>query len=260
MTAESILQSFKQTVCAEVRLVPEGINRYRIFSSFTFSDGDHLALVLKQDNSGWTLSDEGHTLMHLSYRMDISDIMQGNRGEIISNLLSFYGIDYQEGKLIHPVPNEQYGDALFQMVQGLLRISDISFLSREMIRSTFKEDVLGYLESISDISGRFVRNWHDPEHDPEGQYRADGFLSTSHEPIVLFVLKNDDRVRDATINLLQYKKWGLQLHSLAILENQELINRKVLAKFSDVCDKMYSNYVGNKDRIGQYILSEGATV
>lgn len=260
MSAESIIQSFKQTVCAEVRLLPEGVDRYRIFLPFTFSDGDHLALVLKRDPSGWILSDEGHTLMHLSYRMDIADIMQGNRGEIISNLLSVSGIDYREGELIRGVPDEQYGDALFQMIQGILRISDISFLSREFIRSTFKEDVLGYLESITGISGRFLRNWYDPEHDPEGQYQADGYFSTSHEPIVLFLLQNDDRVRDATINLLQYEKWGLGVRSLAIFENQELINRRALARFSDVCDKMFSNYAGNKDRIGQYMVSEGTTV
>jgi len=168
MTAYSILQSFKQTVCAEVRLVPEGVDRYRVFSPFTFHDGDHLSIVLKRDSLGWILSDEGHTLMYLSYRMDINDIMQGNRGEIIINILSQYLISEQEGELIHTVPGDQYGDALFQMVQGLLRISDISFLSREFVRSTFKEDVLGYVESIPVASGRLIRNWYDHDHDPEG--------------------------------------------------------------------------------------------
>jgi hypothetical protein len=127
MTAETILQSFKQTACAEVRLIPEGVDRYRVFSPFSFPDGDHLSIVLKRDCAGWILSDEGHTLMHLSYRMDINDIMQGNRGEIITNILSQSFIAEREGELLHVVPNEQYGDALFQMVQGLMRMSDISF-------------------------------------------------------------------------------------------------------------------------------------
>jgi hypothetical protein len=260
MTSEAILQSFKQTVCAEVRLLPEGIDRYRVFSPFTFSDGDHFSIVLKRDGLDWILSDEGHTMMHLSYRMEYRDIMQGNRGEIISDLLSMYGIEDRGGEFIHVVPGEQYGDALFQMVQGLLRISDISFLSRELVRSTFREDVFAYIESLTPISGRFVRGWHDSEHDPEGKYKADGYLNTLHEPIVLFILQNDIRVKDATINLLQYEKWGLSVHSLAIFENQESINRKALARLSDVCDKMFSSYTGNKDRIGQYIVNEGIKV
>lgn len=260
MTSEAILQSFKQTVCAEVRLLPEGIDRYRIFSPFTFNDGDHLCIVLKRDGLDWILSDEGHTMMHLSYRMEYREVIQGNRGEIISNLLFRYGIEDRDGEFIHTVPGEQYGDALFQMIQGLVRITDICFLSRELVRSTFREDVFVYIESLTPISGRFERGWHDPEHDPEGQYPADGYLITPREPIVLFILQNDDRVKDATINLLQYEKWGLSVHSLAIFENQESINRKALARLSDVCDKMFSNYTGNKDRIGQYMMNEGITV
>jgi hypothetical protein len=85
-------------------------------------------------------------------------------------------------------------------------------------------------------------------------YPADGYFKELNEPIVLFLLQNDDRVRDATINLLQYEKWGVTVHSVAIFENQELINRKALAKLSDVCDKMFSNFTGNKDRIRQYLV------
>jgi hypothetical protein len=254
MTSDVILQSFRQTVCRDLTLVPEGIERYRIFSPFMFHDGDHLALVLKREESGWVLSDEGHTMMHLSYRMEYRDLTQGKRGEIIESLLSKYGIRNRDGEFICPVPDEQYGDALFQMVQGLLRMSDISLLSREQVKSTFREDVSTYINSLSSLSGRVTWDWHDPVHDPEGKYPADGYMEGPHEPMVLFMLQGDDRVRDATIHLLQYEKWGVPVYSVSIFENQEEINRKALAKLSDVCDKMFSNFSGNKDRISQYLV------
>ncbi|NLW77594.1 MAG: DUF1828 domain-containing protein, partial [Methanomicrobiales archaeon] len=244
----------RQTVCHDLTLVPEGIERYRVFSPFMFHDGDHLALVLKREESGWVLSDEGHTMMHLSYRIEYKDLTQGKRGEIIDSVLSKYGIRDRDGEFICPIPDEQYGDALFQMVQGLLKVSDISFLSREHVRSTFRDDVLAYINALPGLSGQVTWEWHDPIHDPEGMYPADGYFKELNEPIVLFLLQNDDRVRDATINLLQYEKWGVTVHSVAIFENQELINRKALAKLSDVCDKMFSNFTGNKDRIRQYLV------
>ena len=45
------------------------MNRFLVFTPFTFDDGDHLAIVLKRYDKHWFLSDEGHTYMHLSYEL-----------------------------------------------------------------------------------------------------------------------------------------------------------------------------------------------
>jgi hypothetical protein len=255
MNSESIYKSFQKSICSGIDLVPEGINRYRILSDFTFQDGDHLAIVLKRENNEWILSDEGHTLMHLSYRMDINELLQGKRGDIIENNLSYHYITNRDGEFIHVVKNEEYGHALFEMIQGLIRINDLSFLSREFSRDTFIEDVLRDIELIPELSGKFIRNWHNAQFDPDGQYPADGFLPTQNTPIVLFILPNDKKVLNATINLLQYAKWGLNIYSIGIFENQEKISRKTLAKYSDISDKQYSNYPGNREKIHDNLVN-----
>lgn len=73
---------------------------------------------------------------------------------------------------------------------------------------------------------------------------------------------SDDRTRDATITILQFEKWGMQFHSIGIFEDQESINRRVLARFSDIVGKQYSSLRSNEERIGRYIrelagLSQG---
>ena len=81
MSAEAITRDFRHTVCEQVRIESEGTNRFRVFTPFMFSDGDHLAIILKKEAGRWTLSDEGHTLMHLTYELDEKDLREGNRAE-----------------------------------------------------------------------------------------------------------------------------------------------------------------------------------
>lgn len=131
MTAETIVQDFHDKVSSKVRLEAEGMERYRVFTPFLFEDGDHLAIVLKKEGTQWVLTDEAHTYMHLTYDVDERDLHTGTRQKIISNALSTFQIEDRNGELMLQVPDERYGDALYSFVQGLLKISNVTCLSRE---------------------------------------------------------------------------------------------------------------------------------
>jgi hypothetical protein len=257
MNVESVERDFRRKVTEKLALQSEGVNRFRIFTPFLFEDGDHLAIVLRSENGQWVLSDEGHTYMHLTYDLDEKDLQKGTRQKIITNALSVFNVQDREGEIIIPVKDDRYGDALYSFVQALLRINDVTYLSRERVRSTFMEDFRAFIEE-NVLADRRTFDWHDPKRDPEGKYAVDCRINNMPRPLFVQALQNDDKTRDATITLLQFEKWDVPFRTLAVFEDQEQINRKVLARYSDVCEKQFSSLTANRDRI-KHFLDESMT-
>jgi len=252
MTAERIVSSFRERVSQQITLLPEGQSRFRVVTPFQFEDRDHLVIVLCQDALGWVLTDEGHTYMHLTYDVAERDLQRGTRAKVIGNALDAFRVEDSEGELRLRVENDDFGGALYDFVQALLRITDVSYLSRERARSTFLEDLRTFLTDTVP-PGRLAADWHHPLHDPAGHYAVDYRINGTAVPLFLLALQNDDNVRDATIKLLQFEKWAVPFRSVGIFEDQEQVNRKVLARFSDACEKQFSSLAANKDRIERYL-------
>ncbi|MEW5937152.1 MAG: DUF1828 domain-containing protein [Candidatus Thermoplasmatota archaeon] len=244
-------KDFKKKVCEEIDLVSEGLGRLIVRTPFTFDDGDHLKIVLKKDSEDkWLLTDEGHTFMHLSYEDIYLDTK--TRQQIIDTSLTTYNIINRDGELILKIDDGLYGDALYSFIQGILHISDVTYLKRERVRSAFMEEFHSFISTqIPEENISF--DYHDPEHDPNALYPVDCVIEAKQRRIFLFAILNDDRCRDATIAILQFEKFGINFTAAAIFERQEEINRKVLARFSDVCEKQFSSLQSARERFEKYL-------
>ena len=97
------------------------------------------------------------------------------------------------------IKDDRYGDALYSFVQALLKITDVTYLSRERVKSTFLEDFRAFIESSrSGIPPRCLTGTT-LEHDPEGKYIVDCRINGRARPVFVQALPNDDKVRDTTI-------------------------------------------------------------
>lgn len=176
MSNAMIEHDFKKKVSEEVQLIAEGVGRYQVFTPFCFDDGDHLSIVLKQEGPRWLLSDEANTYMRLTYEMEEKDLQRGTRQKIIASALSMFQVEDRDGELRLEVSDGQYGDALFSFIQALLKITNVKYLSRERVHSTFVDDVKDlFMEKVPEE--RLSFDWRHPEHDPQGMYKVNSQIN-----------------------------------------------------------------------------------
>ena len=252
MSISTIEKDFINKVSAKVELLADGIERFRILTPFQFNDGDELTIVLKKAGGRWVFSDEGHTYMHLAYKIDAKLLHSGKRREIISRVLSMFEVENRNGELVLEVSEMCYGDALYDFVQALLKIADVSYLSTERVQSTFMKDFQTLLRKKVP-STHMDFKWHHSDRDPQGKYTVDCRINGIPQPLFVYALSNDDRTRDATIALHQFKEWKISFNSMGIVKGEKATSRKVLARFRDVCDKCFTNIDESHKEIEQYL-------
>jgi hypothetical protein len=255
VTLAELAHDFSAAVGAEVRVEPLGARDARVFVPFEFPDGDRLVIRLREiGDAGYELTDVGHTFMHLSYEVDMDALESGNRKILLEAIEQRTGIEERSGELVLPTRADVVAGDLFQFVQALLQISDLRFLSRERVRSTFADDLQGLLSERFGERAHF--GYSDAQHDPEQRYPIDCLLNTLPRPLAIFGVGSDAQARDATITLLQFHKWGKDLFAMGVYEEMEGMTSKVVARLSDVIDKQFSSLAGNEQAIAGYLERE----
>jgi hypothetical protein len=252
MVSQDIIRAFKESACGEIDLTSSGINRYLVQIPFTFTDGDHYVVILRQEGQQWVLSDDGHTFMHLSYELREMEFEEGNRRKRIDEVLSSYQIENRDGELVLTIPLERFGDALFTFVQAITRITDITFLDRATVKSTFREDFNELVSEKAREAGihGITFGYAHPVDDPQGKYPVDArLIGVTTQQVLVFAVGNDDQCQTATVVLHQWEKWGEHFHSIAVFRDQTEINRQYLARFSDVLDRQLPSLDSAKDRL-----------
>ncbi|MBC8184684.1 DUF1828 domain-containing protein [candidate division KSB1 bacterium] len=255
LNLSEVQDNLRNTVSAEVSLLGEGVDRYRVFTPFEFEDGDHFSIVLKKDNGSFVFTDEAHTIMHMSYDMDVSALKKGTRQKILTNTIANFGLEENNGELFIRVKEDNFGASFYNFVQALVKITDLSYLSKEQVRSTFYEDFQALI-SESVPKERITFNYAHPEFDREKKYVVDCCINGMPKPLYFFAILNDSKCKDVMISMYQFERWNIKYNSVSIFENQETINRRVLAQFSDIGEKQFSSLLSNKDRITKYLFEQ----
>ena len=241
-TLASFATQLRSAICQEVEIAEDSAGRYLVHVPFMFADGDHYVIIAEHDGAGWAFTDEGHTLMHLSYTMPR---LNKKSREIIDRVLQTHRVENEQGVLRRPFKPELAADALFEFAQAITQVMDTSFLATRERAATVADDSVDMEQSFKEefrsvvaLAGRPWRvdsNYVHPKHDAARLYPVDARVNgVSHAQALIFAIRNDRECQRATITQDRWRSWGERFQSVGIFPKPDVVSSDVLARFADV--------------------------
>jgi hypothetical protein len=104
---------------------------------------DYLQLYVKRDNSGFTLTDDGYTIGDL--RQSGCELESKKRKELLTLTLNGFGVKIDNDALLIHASADNFALRKHNLVQAMLAVNDLFYLSVPMVTSLFFEDVTSWL-------------------------------------------------------------------------------------------------------------------
>ena len=254
MIVDHLKPAINSALAAEITFRSLGDDEAQVYVPFEFPDGDGLVVHVRDlRNSQLEITDNGHTLIHLSYHTDLKRLSEGQRAELLERIVLRHGLEDRGGEFVLPSSRPSIGTDVFRFSQALLEISDLRNLDREIVRSAFREDFV-YL--IGQHFPQATHNFVDRDHDPKAEYKVPFMLNGVTRPIAIFDVNNDERALEAVVIAKQLREWGHSMYTVAIEEGQQGLTRRHVAWLSAAFDKQFPALAGNEDDIVTYLRHE----
>ncbi len=238
---EQIQNNLCERLCAQVRIVLLSQNLRAIETPFTFPDGDPFQIYLEEQPSGaLRLTDNGHTLMQISYDMDIDGLYKGARGVLRQEILGEMGAKEDDGAFYIETSVEDLSAAVFRFGQTLNKIHDLLFLHKTRVKSTFDDDLWESLTKI--VPEEKIQKDFAPISEEEQTYRVDYKIDGKERmPIFLYGAPNQSAVRLVTIMLAYFIRIELPFRSLVVFDDYKEIPPGDFTRLMDTGTSMVSS-------------------
>jgi len=117
-----------------------------VTTPFTYPDGDDIELFLENRNNTLILSDMGETLRYLdTYMLDVTSTSK--RKSIINDVVKSHNLLFERGEIFAVIKTEsRLLDAIINMSQAIIRISDLLYTTRSQSLAAFEEEFKSFLD------------------------------------------------------------------------------------------------------------------
>lgn len=247
MNTNELESTLCRALCASVKVQQRADALWRVDTPWTFPDGDGYSIYLSPaPTGGLRISDQGLTLMRLSYENDLTKLREGTRGRLLAQVLADTGLMEDDGEFFLDSTADDLGANVLRLGQALTRVHDLTFLNRIRTESTFYEDLREKLQSLVG-SERLTEGYVVPGIANGRDYPVDYFIHGGAVPLYLFGVPNRDKARLATIILQHLIGSRQDFNSMIIYQNMAELPRPDLSRLTNAANDMIDSLDATED-------------
>lgn len=244
--------AISRSLNTQIEIESRGIDAFQVFTPFVLGDGDELKIVLKRTGDSWKLTDEGHTLMYLSYH-DLG-IDSTARAAVMERILKSHFMKDENGRFVlDDIKTPQdIVDAVFTFSQGLLKIGDMFMWKIERAKSRYDEDFKSCI--TEGVKGRSVKfAYQNEKYDPDGMYLIDCLVTLkTGRPAYIFSATSADKANRTAATIYYFEKKQPYVPSCAVLQGE--ISGKPLLRLDAAVDKVFQTPQNAVERLDMFLL------
>ncbi len=192
------------------------------------------------------ISDQGLTLMRLSYENELAKLREGTRGRLLSQVLADAGLTEDDGEFYLDSTADDLGANVLRLGQALTRVHDLTFLNRVRVESTFYEDLREKLHTLVGAE-RLSESYVVPDVPKAQDYPVDYYVSGSATPLYLFGVPNRDKARLTTIILQHLIGSSHEFNSMIVFQNMADMPRPDLSRLTNAANDMIDSLDATED-------------
>ena len=228
--ADSLRNSLCKTFCASVTVNPV-VEGYAVSTFFADSSGDPIGFYVVETADGYRIEDDGEYLSRLIGSGIPID--HGTRGHILRAILEAGGAEVDEDTLeirSGTIREKELGARVIEFLSALIRMRDLELITRDAVRSTFREDASAALMQFFDTAAALDEN----------QAVAEGFSEFPADMVIrpgekcgrtgaVYFVNSNDKLNEALLLKMEAERLcRSDLVSIALIENADLrgISRK----------------------------------
>jgi hypothetical protein len=215
--------------CSGVSVTPVSTG-FAVSTAFSDRSGDRIGFYISENEDGYKIEDDGDylsTLIALGIPID-----QGTRGALLDSILEDADAYWDRETFeisTKSFPRSEISTKSIDFISSLIRVRDLELLTRDIIRSTFREDATFAIKKAFENSADFEENVAASSNYSE--FPADLIIRPKTDGLVIgsiYFVNSNDKLNEALL---------LQMEMQADNDNS---NYKVIALIEDPDMKLIS--------------------